>query len=171
MRFPLIAVLSLVMVLGAHSVYAGAVAESAERLAAAEGVAQASAPTTKREPVVAFVLSLVWPGLGQLYNGPTERTKGWVMVAVAGGTLAMMMAGAAGECEFDNNFNLDCGGNDTLIAIGAIGYLGNYIYSVIDAPVRAGRINREKGFVLDVRPENVAGQRGVRAAAGWSVSF
>lgn len=166
------AVLCMAMLLGPSVSYAGPLMESADRLAAAEGAAQAaSGPTTKREPVISFVLSLVWPGLGQLYNGPTEKTKGIVMIAVAGGTLAMMMAGAADDCEIGPNFTVDCGGNDALVAIGALGYLGNYIYSIIDAPVRAGKINRERGLTLDVRPETIAGRRGVRAAVGWGVSF
>jgi TM2 domain-containing membrane protein YozV len=148
------------------SSYAGPIAESA----ADDGAVQATAPTTKREPVISFVLSLVFPGLGQLYNGPTERNKGIIMLAVAGGTLAMMVAGSSGDCELNDDFEIDCG-NDTLSTIGAVGYLANFVYSVIDAPIRAGQINRERGLVLDVRPENVAGRRGVRASVGWGVSF
>ena len=172
MRIRLVAVaLSAVMLVGATvSSAAESIRVSAERLAEAQVTGQASGPTTKREPVISFVLSLVFPGLGQLYNGPTEKTKGIVMLAVAGGTLGMMIAGGSGDCEFDNNFELECG-NETLTAIGAIGFLTNAIYSVIDAPIRAGAINRERGLTLDVRPETVGGQRGVRAAIRWGVEF
>jgi hypothetical protein len=170
-RVRLIAVaLSVAMFLGVAVASAGEIANSAERLAA-EGAVQAGAgPTTKREPVISFVLSLVWPGLGQLYNGPTEKTKGVVMIAVAGATLGMMIAGASGECEFRSNFEIDCG-NDTLAAIGALGYLTNFVWSVVDAPIRAKAINRERGLALDVRPETVAGRRSVRAAVTYGVAF
>jgi hypothetical protein len=165
------AALLVAMSLGVAVASAGEIVNTAERLAAAEGAAQAtSGPTTKREPVISFVLSLVWPGLGQLYNGPTEQTKGIVMIAVAGATLGMMIAGSSGDCEFDNNFNIDCG-NETLAAIGAVGYLANFVWSVVDAPIRAKAINRDRGLALDVRPETVAGRRGVRAAVTYSVAF
>jgi len=161
----------MTMFLGVSVASAGEIVLTAERLAAAEGAAQAkSGPTTKREPVVSFVLSLVWPGLGQLYNGPTEQTKGIVMIAVSAATLGMMVAGSSGDCEIDNNFNISCG-NETLMAIGAIGYFSNYVWSVVDAPLRAKAINQDRRLALDVRPETVAGRRGVRASVTYGVKF
>jgi hypothetical protein len=158
--------------LGVGTARAETLVARAERLAAEAGAQAASGPTTKREPVVALVLSLVFPGLGQLYNGPTEQTKGIVMLAVAGATLGLMIAGSntGDDCEITDDFEVECG-NDALMAIGALGYLGNYVWSAVDAPLRARAINRERGLALDIKPETIAGRRGVRAAATYGVTF
>ena len=181
MRVRLIALpLAAMMFFGAAASQAETLAETADRLAL-EAAAQAAAPTTKREPVVAFALSLLIPGLGQLYNGPTERTKGIVMMGVAVGTIGMMIAGSDGDCDDDEDFEFDCDENEALVAVGALGYLGNYIYSLVDAPLRAGAINRQNGLAFNIQPEYRAGRAGgagkaggdlgVRASASWRVAF
>jgi hypothetical protein len=165
------AALCAAIFLGVGTARAETLVARAERLAVEAGAQAASGPTTKREPVVALVLSLVFPGLGQLYNGPTEQTKGIVMLAVAGATLGLWVAGAnSDDCEIDEDFEVECG-NDALMAIGALGYLGNYVWSAVDAPLRARAINRERGFALDVKPATIAGRPTVRAAATYRVPF
>ncbi len=169
MQERLLGVAMCLAILAPTSSYAESLTASAERIADAQAK-QDAGPTTKREPVISFVLSLVFPGLGQLYNGPTEKTKGIVMLGVAGATIVMMAAGGAGDCEIDDDFEIDCG-NDALTTVGAVGYLANAIYSMIDAPMSAGRINRERNLTFEVRPEMVGGQRGVRASIQWGVQF
>ena len=52
-----------------------------------------------RDPGHAMLISALWPGLGQFYNGPTESTKGTIMAVAQGGFLLMTIIGAANPTE------------------------------------------------------------------------
>lgn len=93
-----------------------------------------SSPLPPRNPLVAFVLSSIWPGLGQFYN--RELVKGGLVAA--GAVLAMVLGGAA-------LFRLVFAISGTRLAPSGIEsvfgviYACLWVYSVIDATVRAQR--------------------------------
>ena len=74
-----------------------------------------------KSPGLAFLFSFLLPGGGQYYNG--EITKGAVITGLWLGSVVLMAAGY-----------------DTAIP-GLIIYSANSVYSMIDAPVSASRIN------------------------------
>ena len=144
--------------------------------------AQPAAPTVKaaqappspafirREPVVALVLSLVFPGIGQLYNGPTEAHKGFIMMAAGAGAIAVAVIGASRTCSVSDILNNSCG-TSPLLYVGYLAYLGDTVYSAYDGYSRAGELNKEHGFAFNVRPEVVAGRTGVRAEALYRIKW
>ena len=95
----------------------------------------------KKNPVVSCILSVVIPGAGQFYN--EEPGKGIAQLGLAIGSLAVYIYGA--EHVYKGPMVWDGRGprNETLQSLGALTYLCTYMWSVIDAPVSAGRINRE----------------------------
>jgi len=107
--------------------------------------AQVTQPS-KREPIVAFALSFLIPGLGQFYNGDT--TKGAIQLGGFAAGLALMIAGSATDDVYDDwNFdNPDETDVSTLATVGAITALGFWAWSAIDAPLSASKKNRANGF-------------------------
>lgn len=116
---------------------------------------------TKREPVVALILSLLYPGIGQFYNGPTETKKGLIMAGAAAGSFVLMVAGAS---------STDSDGS-SVAALGALGYTGVAVYSMYDAATRAGQLNREHGLAFNIRPEFFGGRTGVRSSISYTHTF
>jgi len=137
--FPVLAVggLLLLAVLApgvrAQSPPAGAVADSVSAPRKIE-----SGP--KKQPVVAFGLSLFVPGVGQFYNG--QPGKGAIFL---GGYLTgwgLMIAGAVKTYTQGTSNN---GGNSLFwagIVVGGVSWVG----SVIDAPASARNINHRRGY-------------------------
>jgi TM2 domain-containing membrane protein YozV len=85
-----------------------------------------------KNPELAGALSVLVPGLGQVYNG--ETVKGISVLTGFLGGIAVCIAAKIG---------------DTNDSIGASGWLGvgmigtAYLWGIIDAPLSANRINRE----------------------------
>ncbi len=85
-----------------------------------------------KKPELAAALSVLVPGLGQVYNG--EILKGAAVMAGFLGSIAVCIAVGIG---------------DTYDSIGTKGWIGvgmvatSYLWGVIDAPISAQRINRE----------------------------
>jgi hypothetical protein len=168
-------VLAVVIVIAVLSfpsdLLAGPIRDSAERWAAEAGAVQVQqAPYTKKEPAVGLLLSLVWPGLGQFYNGPTERTKAWVMTGAGVGTVVMMAAGMGSEITCINS-SCEDNSNAGLFWLGFLGHIGTKVYSMYDAATSAGRLNREHGLTFNVQPEPAGRPVGVRTSIGWTASF
>jgi tetratricopeptide (TPR) repeat protein len=93
----------------------------------------------RRNPIVAFLLSGLWPGFGQLYN--QEYWKGLLM---AGGGLLTVLLG--GDALFRMLFAFT-GSRVTPSASGTVfGVIFTclWIYSLIDAPVRAQKLSEGK---------------------------
>lgn len=102
------------------------------------------AADSKREPVLAGVLSAVIMGAGQAYNG--EWLKAGLFfgggLVLGGGTLVALNAD-------DCNYGDSCG-----LAIGlGVAYLGLYVWNIVDAVLSAKKINRGLGVAgLEVHP-------------------
>ena len=110
----------------------------------------------KRDPGHAMLMSAIWPGLGQFYNGPTETTKGTIMAVGQGGFFILMIVGALNPSEptvsntySSINVNVASAINP-LLWVGLVGMIGNYIYSIIDAGNRAKELNAEEGISIDL---------------------
>lgn len=90
-----------------------------------------------KSPFLAFTLSLLYPGLGQLYNA--EYGKAFLMAGLGTVGAGLIMLGAA-------SINYDSGSNpeyiNYLIISGAVLYGGIYLWSLIDAPLSADGINQ-----------------------------
>ncbi len=101
-----------------------------------------------KSPVLAFVASFVITGAGQVYNGEWKKGAVQFVGATAG---AVMVLSAVGEDE-----TLDEDDNATLAGIGALVWVGSAVWSLIDAPISANRINREAQsahlFQMDAGP-------------------
>ena len=82
----------------------------------------------------AIALSLLLPGAGQGYNGQWGKAGGFFLVAV----LSYGAIGAALDSD-DCVFNGECGSAGGL----ALVFLGNYVWSVVDAGVSASKINAQ----------------------------
>ena len=110
----------------------------------------------KRDPGHAMLMSAIWPGLGQFYNGPTETTKGTIMAVGQGGFFILMIVGALNPSEptvsntySSINVNVASAINP-LLWVGLAGMIGNYIYSIIDAGNRAKELNAQEGISIQI---------------------
>ena len=91
-----------------------------------------------RSPWVAFLLSYIIPGSGQIYNG--EIIKGLVFTGtfVLGAAIALIPAiGATSGSDWPTS---------SYIGAGIAGIA--YVWQLIDAPVSAGRINEENNLSM-----------------------
>lgn len=86
---------------------------------------------------LAFGLSVLYPGLGQLYNG--EYGKAFLMAGLETLGLAAFYYGAS-STDFDGKSDNDTAGTIALTGVFVCGAV--YIWSLIDAPVSANIINR-----------------------------
>lgn len=86
----------------------------------------------EKNPWLAFLLSFVITGTGQFYNG--ENKKGGIMLAGALTGAGMIVS----QIE-DDKIPEDNG----VVTTGALLLFGSGLWSVIDAPLSANRINRE----------------------------
>ncbi|MGB9772049.1 MAG: hypothetical protein ACPLX7_08775 [Candidatus Kapaibacteriota bacterium] len=87
---------------------------------------------SEKNPALAFLCSLIFPGLGQMYN--EEVGKGFTILALTtiGPILLASDLGKKNDQSIKNLF---------------IAYtIGVYIYSLIDAPIRAKSITDEARF-------------------------
>ena len=87
----------------------------------------------EKNPWLAFLLSFVITGTGQFYNG--ENKKGVAMLAGAVTGVGLVVS----QMDDDGNIPED---NGTVTA-GALILVGSSLWSIIDAPLSANRINRE----------------------------
>jgi tetratricopeptide (TPR) repeat protein len=93
----------------------------------------------KRNPILAFFLSSLWPGLGQLYNH--EYGKGLLMAG--GGLITFLLSG---DALFRMLFAVS-GSRVSPSASGSVfGVIFTclWIYSLIDAPIRAQKLSEGK---------------------------
>jgi len=86
-----------------------------------------------KSPWLAFGLSYVFPGLGQLYNGQYVKAVVFPTIVCLGAALMMVSSPGADFSADDTSYPLLYAG------VGLAG--GAYIWSLVDAPVSANKIN------------------------------
>lgn len=92
----------------------------------------------KKSPAIAFVLSfIVLPGAGQIYNG--EPSKGVAQLLLVATGYGIAISGA-------NKDDTGMAGGGLLLALGCS------LWSWIDAPTSASRINAERGYSQMKKP-------------------
>jgi len=106
-----------------------------------------SSTVSEKSPVLAFVLSFILPGAGQYYNG--DITKGVIMTgAAAAGIATMLAAGYEDVFHKDPYYYASYGywteETTTWLYVGAGVAGAAAIWSWIDAPISASRINEER---------------------------
>ncbi|MDE0043398.1 MAG: hypothetical protein OXT74_15270 [Candidatus Poribacteria bacterium] len=100
------------------------------------------APTfrQKKSPLVALGLSFPIVGSGQFYNG--NYVKGAAQLSAATVGLGLILS-ASGDNSDTPDGNLDADNDDWKNVPGYVLLLGGAIWSLIDAPMSASRINQE----------------------------
>jgi TM2 domain-containing membrane protein YozV len=103
---------------------------------------------SRKEPALACVMSILLPGLGQFYNG--EAAKGAIMLGAS--VFGVVLMASAINDELWTSQDSDAKGT-----FGAMIFLGAWLWSVIDAPISASKINRENGWTsLPIIDESLA---------------
>jgi len=120
-----------------------------ERVAKEPPFASTQAPIGERkEPAVALLLSLVLPGAGQFYNG--EYGKGAAMLLCATTGLVVFFVTYPEDkvwCDYAGCYIEEEGSRE--VAMGGLALLAaTSIFSILDAPFSAVRINKELGYSL-----------------------
>jgi hypothetical protein len=93
--------------------------------------------TKKKDPLLAFGLSFLITGGGQFYNG--QYGKGILQLgAVLVGISLVASAGDSHNHPYDSSEE-----DEAQVAFGTVMILGGYLWSLIDAPISANRINQE----------------------------
>jgi hypothetical protein len=123
------------------------------------GIQQTQLTTSynRKDPAAACILSILLPGGGQYYNG--QYGKGALMTGLS-------LASIVGVAASANSYHYDDYGyyhSDSGFAAGffALLYVGTYLWSVIDAPISANKINKQnllswnlgKDTYLTLRPD------------------
>ena len=109
----------------------------------------------KRDPGVAFILSFFVSGTGQVYNG--QYVKGAVMFAGSLTGAIMTFKGIESGHKYYRQY-------------GPILLIGSSLWSMIDAPISAGKLNKENGLTLRIQP-NVQMVNSNKLALGPSISL
>ncbi|MCY3737061.1 MAG: DUF5683 domain-containing protein [Gemmatimonadaceae bacterium] len=120
-----------------------------------------------RNPWLASGLSAVIPGTGQFYNG--QYLKGVPQLGAATAGSALVFLAARDNYEDIYGYWVDPDNDDRNAVYGGVLWLGGLLWSVIDAPISANRINREAqpgsedlGVTLDLGPALRSSGTGVR---------
>jgi hypothetical protein len=103
--------------------------------------------TTLKNPALSWLLSFVITGGGQIYNQDVAKGIGLLVIGTAGGVL--YLTSDPNECIY----NADCATKRT---VGGVIALAAWLGSQVEAPIRAGAINRDirsRGMSLQVWPE------------------
>ena len=101
---------------------------------------------TLKSPPVAWGLSFLITGVGQIYN--EDVVTGIGLFVIGGVGTLMYLSGASEEC-----FGAEC---DTKKTVGAVIAVAAWLTSQIEAPIKASAINREvrgRRASLNLRPE------------------
>ena len=94
----------------------------------------------KKNPMVALGLSFPIIGAGQFYNG--QYTKGVIQLGAAIVGLGLTLS-ASGDNQDQPDGNLDVDSDDWMSVPGYLLLFGGAIWSLIDAPMSANRINQQ----------------------------
>jgi TM2 domain-containing membrane protein YozV len=117
-----------------------------------------------RRPLLAFGLSFVLTGAGQVYNGEVGKGIAQFGLAIMG-TLAYITSGGS-----NTSFRSKLNSGDVQGLSGLALALGAVAWSVIDAPASANRINRERRFAnADFKIKEIRLALGRVAEQKWGV--
>ena len=105
-----------------------------------ETVMRTRAIGKKKNPMVALGLSFPMIGAGQFYNG--QYTKGVIQLGAAVVGLGFTLS-ASGDNEDRPDGNLDVDEDDWMSVPGYLLLFGGAIWSLIDAPMSANKINQQ----------------------------
>ena len=94
------------------------------------------APKARKSPELAFVLSLIFPGGGQFYNG--DVSKGLTQQLLIAGGLVLVISETTGN---PSQYELDTR-NPTFRIVGITMIAGGVLWSLIDAPISASKKNK-----------------------------
>ena len=122
--------------------------------------------------------SSIITGGGQFYNG--ESKKGGIMLGGVVGGVVLIVSGAAEAVEDIDTGEEKTGGGGK-IALGLLGVVGCSLWSMIDAPIAANKINkkirsakagksfrfRETNLVLSARPVSSRDVLGARIVVNY----
>ena len=100
----------------------------------------------RRNPWLAFGLSALVPGAGQFYNGQYAKGVPQLGAAIAGS--ALVFSAVRDNYEDIHGDWIDADDDDQKAVYGGLLWLGGLLWSVIDAPASANRINRESRLEL-----------------------
>ena len=95
----------------------------------------------EKNPMVSCILSILLPGVGQFYNGEPLKGVGFLGIAIGG--LVAFHYGEQVVVEWDGWNARGRKRSEVLGTAGAFTFLGSYIWSAVDAPISANRINRQ----------------------------
>ena len=97
----------------------------------------------RRSPGVAFGLSFLFPGLGQYYNGQPAKAVIQEVVYVGGLVLAFG-AGVETDTKGSNPISaVEVTETNDAYTAGLVLALGSWLWSMVDAPLQAGKINEQ----------------------------
>ena len=103
----------------------------------------------KRDPWIAFALSFILPGGGQIYNKHYGKAGVLFTATIIGAALVMrevgddLIGGSNEDYQAIYDDLVDFGPDDGVLALGGVLGVGGYLYSLIDAPQSAQKINRQ----------------------------
>lgn len=96
----------------------------------------------KKNPMVALGLSFPIVGAGQFYNG--QYTKGVIQLGAAIAGLGFSLSASGDNYDLaDDGGNVDADSDDWMSVPGYLLLFGGAIWSLIDAPMSANRINQQ----------------------------
>ena len=93
------------------------------------------APRERKSPELAFVLSLIFPGGGQFYNGDVSKGITQELLIAAGLVLVISEASKNRSGFIDTR-------NSTFRVLGITMVAGGVLWSLIDAPISASKKNK-----------------------------
>ena len=95
----------------------------------------------QKEPWLAFGLSFLIPGAGQFYNG--QHNKGVAQLGAVVLGFGLMISAVEDDYEDRYGDLVDPDDDDGKAGLGVLLWLGGTLWSVIDAPISANRINQQ----------------------------
>ena len=103
--------------------------------------------SVKKDPWIAFGLSAIFPGGGQVYNDHRGKAAVLSTVTIIGAVIAIINVTNNYEdiSDYEEIYDdiVDFDPDDGVLVFGGLLCLGGYLYSVIDAPKSAIKINQQ----------------------------
>jgi hypothetical protein len=114
------------------------------------GVQQAPLMTSynKKDPAVACIFSVLLPGGGQYYNG--QYGKGALMTGLSLASLVGVAVNATNSAYYYDDYGYFRSDSESAFGFFALLYVGTYLWSVIDAPISANKINKQNLLSLNL---------------------